>query len=248
MTYKYTAVIVEPRKHKAIEFVLNNVCDCLSNEWKVVFFHGSTNYDYVNEIIERLNILFDNRISMVNLHIENLNQVEYSRLFATKSVIYDHINTDMFLVFQTDSMIYKKNAHLIYDFLHYDYVGPPWIICEYLYTKMSGFIGNGGFSLRNKNKMIEIIEKIDWNNRTILHEQLEDLYFSRKYDNIELNKPEYLEACKFCIDEVYSEHPFSCHRPWQYNYYYSVFINYRETGILKSLQGVVTEQVEVNED
>ena len=44
--YKYSAIIVEPRKHKALYFVLNNVCDCLSDEWKIILFHGSENILY----------------------------------------------------------------------------------------------------------------------------------------------------------------------------------------------------------
>ena len=33
MSFKYTAIIIEPRKHKALCFVLNNMLECLSNEW-----------------------------------------------------------------------------------------------------------------------------------------------------------------------------------------------------------------------
>ena len=29
----FTAIIIEPRIHTALEFVLNNICDCLSHEW-----------------------------------------------------------------------------------------------------------------------------------------------------------------------------------------------------------------------
>jgi len=103
--YKYTAIIVEPRKHKALEFVLNNVCDCLSDEWRIILFHGKNNNEYANEIVEKLNNLYKNRISLVNLYVDNLNQQTYSILLANKNTIYDHINTDIFLVFQTDSII-----------------------------------------------------------------------------------------------------------------------------------------------
>ena len=61
MDFKYTAIIIEPRKHKAIEFVLNNVCECLSDEWNVILFHGTTNTDYVKEIVEN-NTRFGNRV------------------------------------------------------------------------------------------------------------------------------------------------------------------------------------------
>ena len=63
--YKYTAIIVEPRKHKAIEFVLNNACECLSNEWKVVLFHGIRNIEYSKLIVDKLNGIYNNRINTI---------------------------------------------------------------------------------------------------------------------------------------------------------------------------------------
>ena len=154
MNYKYTAIIVEPRKHKALEFVLNNMLDCLSDDWKIVFFHGINNIEYANNITTKLNIIYNSRIRLVNLNIDNLNQKTYSKLLATKSIIYDYIDTEYFLVFQTDSMMIKSNSHLINHFLdkNYDYVGAPWLICEYQPTKSRDFIGNGGFSLRKTKK------------------------------------------------------------------------------------------------
>ena len=238
MDYKYTAIIIEPRKHKALEFVLNNACHCLSNDWGIVLFHGINNSEYSTKICEKLNTLYENRIFLVNLNIDNLDSIEYSKLLTTKSIIYDNINTDMFLVFQTDSMIFKKNAELIYNFLDYDYVGAPWLITNYFATYQCDFIGNGGFSLRNKNKMLEIIEKINWNNLTLITDRLDDLYFSRKYHDITVKKPEYSKACTFCVDEVFSELTLACHKPWFPKHYDQFKEYYPEVEILKSLQGV----------
>jgi hypothetical protein len=238
MDNKYTAIIIEPRKHKALDFVLYNACFCLNNEWNILLFHGNSNFEYSSKIVEELNSLFENRIKMVNLNVDNLNSIEYSKLLATKSIIYDYIETEMFLVFQTDSMIFKENAHLIYDFLQYDYVGSPWRVTTYQPTLEGGFIGNGGFSLRNKNKMLEIIEKIDWNNLTELTDKLEDLYFSRKYDNIYVKKPEYSKACTFSVDEVFSEIAFACHKPWWHSHFEALKSIYPDCEILQNLQDV----------
>lgn len=48
--YKYTAIIVEPRKHKALHFVIDNFLTHLSNEWAVIVFHGTQNIEYVKNI------------------------------------------------------------------------------------------------------------------------------------------------------------------------------------------------------
>jgi len=238
MAYKYTAIIVEPRKHKALEFVLNNACECLDNDWKIILFHGSNNIEYSTKISQKLNILYENRISLVNLNVDNLDGIQYSKLLTTKSMIYDFIETELFLIFQTDSMIFKQNKDLIFDFLEYDYIGSPWIITSYYPTLRCNFIGNGGFSLRNKNKMLEIIQKIDWNNLTEITDKLDDLYFSRAYDNINVKKPEYNKACTFCVDEVFSEVTFACHKPWFPKHYDLFKQYYPEVEILKSLQAV----------
>tara|TARA_R110000824_G_scaffold140184_5_gene305913 strand:+ start:198 stop:326 length:129 start_codon:yes stop_codon:yes gene_type:complete len=37
------AIIVETRKHKALEFVLNNVMNTLPKEWGLQIFHGLDN-------------------------------------------------------------------------------------------------------------------------------------------------------------------------------------------------------------
>jgi hypothetical protein len=232
MNHKYTALTIETRKNKALEFVLNNICECLSDEWKVILFHGINNTEYVNEIVTRLNIKFNERISLVNLNIDALDLITYSKYLSTKSVIYDYIDTDMFLIFQTDSMIMKKNSHLINDYLSYDYVGSPWAITGYIPTYNCNFIGNGGFSLRKKSKMLEIIDKIHWNNT------YEDLYFSTKYDGIDVNKPPYEKAKLFCVDEVFSDVTFACHKPWVHRHFEIFKQIFPESEELYSLQYV----------
>lgn len=213
MIFKYTAFTVETRKNKALEFVLDNICDNLSDDWKIILFHGINNTEYVEKIVTKLNTKYKNRIYLINLHIDLLDLVTYSKLLATKSIIYDYIETDIFLIFQCDSMILKKYAHLINEYLSYDYVGSPWLITHYIPTYNCNFIGNGGFSLRRKSKMLEIIEKIVWNN------DYEDLYFSTNYQGIQVNKPSYEKSKMFCVDEVFSDIAFACHKPWVHRHF-----------------------------
>lgn len=234
----YTAIIIEPRKHKALYFVLHNVLDCLSEEWNIVFFHGNLNKEYSIPIVDELNGLYHDRIHMVDLEIDDLTINTYSELLATKSVIYNYIDTEYFLVFQTDSMIFKKHIYLLDHFIssNYDYVGSPWLKTNYEITKNCDYIGNGGFSLRKTSKMLEIIDKIPWN------QPYEDLYFATKYDSIDVKKPSYEIALQFCFDEAFHTTAFACHKPWFRDHtpvsYSRVREVYPECDILKNLQGV----------
>ena len=196
----YTAIIVEPRNHKALPFVVNNVIDNLSNDWNVIIFHGNMNINYVNNIVKT-----SNRIKLHNLNVDNFTRNEYSRLLMTKS-FYDNIPTEIFLIFQTDSMIFSKNKNYINRFLQYDYVGAPW-------PHLNNQIGNGGFSLRKKSKMIEILEK----------EKIpddpnypEDLFFALP-KNVSLYKPSIEEAKYFSFECEFFSDTFACHQPWIIN-------------------------------
>lgn len=206
----YTAIIVEPRKHAALSYVLNNILTNLSDDWNIVICHGTQNLEYIQDILKSELQKFSNRVTLVNLGVENLNIHQYNDLLCNKK-FYEYIPTETFLVFQTDTIIIPKNAHLISDFLEYDYVGAPW--------KHSGDIGNGGFSLRKKTKMIEIIE----NARLYNYGEAEDAFFSQEKGrvlnnpSIRIYKPTFEKAKQFSVETVFYDQSFGCHKPWDYN-------------------------------
>jgi hypothetical protein len=56
-TNKYTAVIIEPREHKALSFVLKNFLENLSDEWNIIIMHGNNNAKFINNILLRIIII-----------------------------------------------------------------------------------------------------------------------------------------------------------------------------------------------
>jgi hypothetical protein len=195
---EYTAIIIEPRKHKALEFVLDNFLNNLNNKWNFIIFHGNHNKSF---IINMINSNFSNhidRITLINLNIDNLTIKDYNELLVSKD-FYNNIPTEIFLIFQTDSMICPQHKDLINDYIKYDYVGAPW---------QDKNIGNGGLSLRRKSKMLEVIEKCKYDNIN------EDLYFSLSCPDIYRNKPSYEDALKFSVENVYNSISFGVHKPW----------------------------------
>lgn len=210
----YTAIIVEPRKHNALSFVLHNFLQNLSNDWKIIVFCGNTNIQFLTDIINTELNQYINRITIYNLGVDNLTIEQYNILLTNKS-FYDYIPTNIFLVFQTDTMIFEQNKDLIYDFMNYDYVGAPW----WHNPVEKEHVGNGGLSLRRKKKMLEIIEKVPYNGLP------EDVYFCY-HPTIHIRKPTFEKAKLFSVEFVFSEKSFGCHKPWCKNfteYYFTLF-------------------------
>ena len=73
MTTKYTAIIIEPRKHRALHFVLDNFLSNLSDDWSIILFHGHTNIEYAQNIVKCLEEKYSNRITLFHLNVNNLN-------------------------------------------------------------------------------------------------------------------------------------------------------------------------------
>jgi len=198
---QYTAIIIEPRKHAALRFVIHNMLENLSSEWGMVIFHGSQNKEYVYEIIHELDPSRLRIVNVVNLHMSNLNNASYSKILITPA-FYNFIPTETFLIFQTDTMILPPHKHVIHMFLEYDYVGAPW---------KNGRVGNGGLSLRKKSKMLEIIQKKPYTNRQ------EDEYFSLHIpDSISYHVPSFEMAKHFSVETVFYDTPFGIHNCWKY--------------------------------
>jgi len=216
---KYTAIIIEPRNHKALEFVLNNFMENLSDDWGFIIFHSNTNKTMVENIMEQPLSKYKNKTTLINLNVDSKDFTikEYSTLFYHEN-FYKYIPTETFLVFQTDSMIFKENKDKIYDFLEYDYVGAPWPKTMEFAGKMQ--VGNGGLSLRKKSKMLELLKYkyIGIDNTTYKKHGkyiAEDLFFNGYLvKNVNIHKPSPNKAKEFSVEHIYYENPFGIHNAW----------------------------------
>ena len=191
----YTAVIVEPRKHPALSFVLHNFAANLSKDWKILVFHGKDNKEFVHDIIQGMEdpsrFLTPIQLDVTNLSFEQYNAVLMSQAF------YRCIPTETLLIFQTDTMILEPSQ--LQEFLSYDYVGAPWTM---------GHVGNGGLSLRKKTNMITVITTVN-----PFHVN-EDVYFSMQ-KIVPLKKPTFQDAQRFSVETVFHPSPFGIHAPWK---------------------------------
>ena len=226
----YSAIIVEPRRHKALSFVLHNFLTNLSDEWEIIVFHGNKNLEYIRAILDTTLSEYKSRIRLHNLNVDDLRIPDYNALL--KSIyLYDKIPSEIFLVFQTDTMIFKKHKELLNNFMQYDYVGAPWSQ-SMPWARGRYTVGNGGLSLRKKSKMIEIIKT-----NVPLPALNEDCFFSYP-KHVILNKPSPDEAMKFSIETIFSTITFGCHKPWAYIDNEKLFSTYPEIKELYMLQSV----------
>jgi hypothetical protein len=228
-----TAVIVEPREHLALPFVLNNVATCLPG-WHIVIYHGTKNKGFLQDCINKDSVL--EKCILKELPYANLTLSMYNELL-TSPAFYESIPTDTFLIFQTDSMIFPQHVHLLNQFLAYDYVGAP-LVYSLFHSLLENtginvnMVGNGGFSLRKKSKMLEIIYKYPYANEVKL--MPEDVYFSRYSRHV----PPYEQAKQFSIESILVPDAFGCHKPWNAIKHDILFQTFPEIKTLYELQSV----------
>ena len=194
----YIAVLIEPRKHRALKFCINNLLDNLNSDWNILVFHSNENEDYLKNIVK------SSRVSLIN-NVQNMNGHQYDKLLTSLS-FYEYIPTDLFLMTQTDAMIIPRNKDKISEFLEYDYVGAPWNAPNFF---LDGLVGNGGFSLRRKSKMVDILKNIPYDPYVIGNE---DVYFSWNTQN----KPSFEKASRFSSETHLNPESFGIHSVWKH--------------------------------
>jgi len=219
---KRVAFISEPRKHRALKFVLENFLSVLPEEWYVQVNHGTHNIDYIKNIVDESEILSEadskNRFLLYNLGVENMTHKDESDLLRTEG-FWDNIDGDLLLKFECDTMLCPNSEYKISQFEKYDYIGGYWGTQLYSldepYPKSKPM--NGGLSLRNKDMMIYLI-KTYLDEYTSSGKSYSDDYFFSEY----IEKPITRDVITFSIDNGYispldMKAPFGLHKPWGVN-------------------------------
>jgi len=200
----YTVVLIEPRKHKALDFLIHNILENLDERWNLLIFHGTKNKEYLDKILVGLTEGQQKRISCRDLRVNNLDYLEYQQL-CTSIDFYKDLPTEVCLFMETDSMIIPKNKNNIYNFLEYDYVGAPWSGgADKPWS--SEAVGNSGLSLRRRSAMIVMLQKNPYENKGP-----QDVHFAKFLQN----KPSLMDALNFSTESLLWE-SFGLHAPWKY--------------------------------
>lgn len=201
----YTAILIEPRKHKAVQFVLQNLLECLQpTEWSLVYYHGTSHENWAKTILEAFTAEQQARITLRPCPTDSFeNSAAYSSFVASREFL-QQIPTETFLIAQTDSMINPKRAADIGKFLNYDYIGAPW---PWHHLP----VGNGGFSIRNKRAMLTVLDRFG-----PLRGPYEDQFFCAALQQLKANLPTKEVAREFSVEQLFHSNPFAFHKVWDH--------------------------------
>jgi hypothetical protein len=222
----FEAVFIDFRILPNIEFVIRNAIFKLGNEWSYTIVCGIDNYNYIYNMVNNI----DKNIRIIRLEHNNITQDEYSKILTTES-FWDELYGKKILIYQEDSLIFHNNIN---PFLIYDYIGAPFLkSCN----DTPNNVGNGGLSLRNKYKMLEVIKKCKPDNLIVnsttqkymeennLKYHPEDVYFSKNMQELHIGDvADWDTAYKFSSEQIFNPDSFGGHQFWISNNNWQEFL------------------------
>lgn len=122
-------------------------------------------------------------LRIVNILPEN-SIAGYNKLLTSKEFWKSLPET--VLIFQQDSGLLREG---IQEFIGWDYVGAPWPFQQHG--------GNGGLSLRHRDAMIEVINKVPYNGDN------EDIYFCNNMNRLGMNLALRSVCDKFSAESIF---------------------------------------------
>ena len=180
------AVFIEFRVLPHVEFIIKNTIIKLPT-WNHIVICGNQNYDSIYKLSECL------PLKIIKLDVDNLTTSDYSKLLLSTD-FWERLSGEHILLYQEDSYLFHSE---IDKFLKYDYIGAAWP--ESQDDNVNG-VGNGGFSLRNKSKMLECLRNPNSNSLNIGRSTLnymrntnnsiipEDVFFSKSLIDFNIGK------------------------------------------------------------
>jgi len=146
---KNETVLIEFRPMPHLEFLLRNTVIKFPH-WSHTVVCGNANYSFIKSMCDTIS----QYITIIHLDIDNLFPSDYSKLLMT-AAFWLNFKGEKILLYQEDTALFHNR---IDEFMNYDYIGASWPKEQ---NDNSQGVGNGGFSLRTKAKMIECIEKVN---------------------------------------------------------------------------------------
>lgn len=171
------AIIVEFRSTNYLVAIVMNVLHNLPLDWHIQIFHGPSNRAFLFSSPTLRPHIISHRITLIELPQYTGGEADRHRFISellTNSQFWSMVHGEHVLVFQMDTIFCSNSPYKITDFLKYDYIGAPWTEWVAKNSQHGIRVGNGGFSLRSRSKIRELLVRLPYN-RTVHGD--EDIYF-----------------------------------------------------------------------
>ena len=183
----------------------------LGPSWPIRIFHSHQN-DVLFKSSPSINRMIDSNQVTLRYLPPGLNFTVHepvSAFFATPWLWENLAPAKHILMFQTDSILCANSLRRVDDFLEYDFIGAPIKIAN-------GHNYNGGLSLRNREKMLEVLEHFT----RLPDENFEDQWFAQKLRELPprpngepaANLPSMEVASQFSVESIWKDKPFGMHQ------------------------------------
>jgi hypothetical protein len=206
---KLAVCLIEFRQHKWMKQVLYNMAHVYGgSDVSLYIVHGIDNEQYIKDFIKDWK-----NVNFIKYPYENITREFYAEMCCDAD-FYKNFKTEFMLKFECDTLIRKPiDEH----FFQYSYVGAPWTgypndYPDNPHIKVGNkLVGNGGFSLRNVKRMIEVCEKCPKLNKKLG----EDVHLTNCLLEYELPSKEI--AKKFSVEWIYYDNPCGLHQIYRFH-------------------------------
>lgn len=207
------AALLELRRDAQIVPLLLHMMDVLDDDWPFRVYHSFENADLFTARLFR-NHIKSGKLTLIQMNVD-LTHKQVSNFLAHRPFWDNLAPATHVLLFQTDSIICSRSDARVEDFFEYDFVGAP--IHERFHGELEDKFMNGGFSLRNREMILKVIDSFlpfsDPDNDIFEHE---DQFFARRMRELGANLPPREVAMQFSVESVYYPTPLGVHQATRY--------------------------------
>lgn len=147
--YDKETMLFENRQLPHIEYLIRSVIYRFENDWNHTVVCTDDNYSYVSLMCANIH----RDINIINVGNIKINQNTFNNMLLTEK-FWSNFKGEKILVYQQDADIYHGDVQ---EYLKYDYIGPAWPKDQ---QDNQLQVGNGGYSIRTKDKMIECLNHV----------------------------------------------------------------------------------------
>jgi hypothetical protein len=204
---KNVALMLESRMLDNTEFLLRQFSRYLSEDFAMWIYVTENVYDSYVDLANKLNNNINIKLLPSQYILNSVN--DYNNIMLDISFWKMLDQFERVLVFQMDTMIYRKG---IEEYYKYDYIGAPWD----LKNNFSTSVGNGGLSLRNIPAIIYCLQ--NKNNVKNCNYNSEDIFYSYAMNQFGYKVADIEIASSFSIETCYhNENCLGSHKLYDYN-------------------------------